>query len=258
MQATLTFLGTGTSMGVPTLGCGCRVCTSADPRDNRTRPSVAIEYGGHCVVVDTGPDFRQQALRAGLRHVDAVLYTHSHADHILGLDDLRPLSFLHRDRPMPLYADNTTAAVLRRIFDYTFSADSKYPTSARVQLHPLADVLPLFGATFERLDVLHGATHVNGFRFGSAAYLTDMSSLPEATLAKLQGLDILVLDALRHDPHPTHAHLQQSLAYVAQLQPKRAYFTHMSHDIHHAEVQASLPGNVFLAHDGLRLEFRIA
>jgi phosphoribosyl 1,2-cyclic phosphate phosphodiesterase len=258
MQATLTFLGTGTSMGVPTLGCRCDVCTSQDPRDFRTRPSVAIEFNDRCVLIDTGPDFRLQALRSKLRRVDAVLYTHSHADHILGLDDLRPLTFGRADGEVPLYADETTAAVLRRIFDYTFSRDSKYPTSARVALHPLEDATELFGASFQRLDVTHGDATINGFRFGSAAYLTDMSSIPAATMEQLRGLDILVLDALRHAPHPTHSHLEQSLAYVRELAPKRAYFTHMSHDVSHAQVEATLPANVRLAYDGLRLEFDLA
>jgi phosphoribosyl 1,2-cyclic phosphate phosphodiesterase len=258
MRATLTFLGSGTSMGVPTLGCPCAVCKSTDPRDNRTRPSIALRYDGHCVLIDTGPDFRQQALREGVDRVDAVLYTHSHADHILGLDDLRPLSFFHREQPLPLYADDTTAAVLRRIFDYTFSLDSKYPTSARVQIHPLGECVTLFGASFHRLAVQHGEAEINGFRFGNAAYLTDMSAIPDETAAKLQGLDILVLDALRPAPHPTHSHLEKSLEYVRQLRPKRAYFTHMSHEISHAAVQAGLPPNVFLAYDGLTLEFDIA
>jgi phosphoribosyl 1,2-cyclic phosphate phosphodiesterase len=258
MQATLTFLGTGTSMGVPTLGCKCAVCQSTDVHDHRTRPSIAVEFAGHRVLIDTGPDFRQQALREGIDSVDAVLYTHSHADHILGLDDLRPLSFFHRERPMPLYADATTAAVLRRIFDYTFSVDSKYPTSARVEIHDIHEGVDLFGMRFERLAVQHGEAEINGFRFGSAAYLTDMSGIPDATAERLQGLDILVLDALRLTPHPTHSHLEKSLEYVRTLKPKRAFFTHMSHEISHAAVQAGLPENVFLAYDGLKLEFAIA
>jgi phosphoribosyl 1,2-cyclic phosphate phosphodiesterase len=258
MQATLTFLGTGTSMGVPTLGCECAVCRSADPRDQRTRPSIALQFNERCVLIDTGPDFRQQALRAGLKRVDAVFYTHSHADHILGLDDLRPLSFQHGEKLLPLFADETTEAVLRRIFDYTFSPESKYPTSARVEIRRLQAREELFGATFERLAVSHGKQEINGFRFGSAAYLTDMSDIPEATMERLRGLDVLVLDALRHAPHPTHSHLEKSLAYVRELQPKRAFFTHMSHDISHAEVDATLPPHVRLGYDGLQLGFEIA
>lgn len=258
MRATLTFLGTGTSMGVPTLGCKCKVCTSPDAKDRRTRPSLALEYSDRVVVIDTGPDFREQALREKIDRVDAVLYTHSHADHVLGLDDLRPLSFLHKDRPIPLFADELTASVLRRIFDYTFSPESKYPNSAKVELHELQPVTELFGVQFERLPVQHGATEINGFRFGAAAYLTDMSDIPPQAAERLTGLDILIIDALRHSPHPTHSHLKKSLDYVARLQPQRAYFTHMSHEISHAEVQATLPPNVYLAYDGLKLEFDIA
>jgi len=245
-------------MGVPTLGCECAVCRSTDPRDQRTRPSVALQFNDRCVLIDTGPDFRQQALRSGLKRADAVFYTHSHADHILGLDDLRPLSFQHGDKLLPLFADETTEAVLRRIFDYTFSPESKYPTSARVEIRRLREREDLFGTTFERLAVSHGKQEINGFRFGSAAYLTDMSEIPAATMERLRGLDVLVLDALRHAPHPTHSHLEKSLAYVRELAPKRAFFTHMSHDISHAEVDATLPPNVHLAYDGLQLEFEIA
>jgi phosphoribosyl 1,2-cyclic phosphate phosphodiesterase len=258
MRATLTFLGTGTSMGVPTLGCKCAVCTSTDPKDQRTRPSIALEYAGHLVLIDTGPDFRQQAMREKIDHVDAVLYTHSHADHVLGLDDLRPLSFLHRGKMIPLFADELTASVLRRIFDYTFSPDSKYPTSAKVELHHLQPVTELFGARFERLAVLHGDAEINGFRFGDAAYLTDMSDIPPQTAERLHDLDILIIDALRHSPHPTHSHLEKSLEYVSTFKPRRAFFTHMSHEISHAAVQAVLPPNVYLAYDGLKLEFDIA
>jgi phosphoribosyl 1,2-cyclic phosphate phosphodiesterase len=258
MQATLTFLGTGTSMGVPTLGCRCEVCRSTDPRDRRTRPSIALEYANRRVIVDTGTDFREQALREGIESVDAVLYTHSHADHILGMDDLRPLSFRHKDKMLPLYADDKTAAVLRRIFDYTFSEVSKYPTSARVEIHPLQSVTELFGAKFERLAVSHGDEQINGFRFGSAAYLTDMSGIPQETMERLRGLDILILDALRPAPHPSHSHLAQSLEFVEQLAPRRAFFTHMSHELGHAATDATLPAHVRLAYDGLKLEFEIA
>src|SRR5579875_1160320 len=162
MKAEIVFLGTGTSMGVPTLGCRCAVCTSTDPRNKRTRPSIAIRWNGggaeRVVLIDTGPDFREQALREDIRHVDAVFYTHPHADHIMGMDDLRPLSFAHRPHSIPLYADEPTAAILRRVFEYTFSPDSLYPTRARVQLHPLEGEgsVEVFGARFQRIPLLHG------------------------------------------------------------------------------------------------------
>jgi phosphoribosyl 1,2-cyclic phosphate phosphodiesterase len=209
MQAEIIILGSGTSMGVPTLGCGCRVCTSTDPRNARTRPSIAIRWNdhtvvnNHTVVIDTGPDFRQQALREKIDHVDAILYTHAHADHILGLDDLRPLSFRHPNR-LPLYADDPTADVLRRVFEYTFAAHAKYPTRARVDLrhingHEFATVAD---AQFQRVPLLHGDLTVSGFRFGSAAYLTDMSTIPDSSLPLLENLDVLIIDALRPQPHP--------------------------------------------------------
>jgi phosphoribosyl 1,2-cyclic phosphate phosphodiesterase len=267
MEATLTFLGTGTSMGVPTLACECAVCTSAvsptgDHRNRRTRPSLRLEYNGHIVLVDTGPDFHAQAIRENLRHVDAVLYTHGHADHILGFDDLRPLSFRLKEN-LPLYADEETASTIERIFDYTFRTDNRYPTSARVKINRLDESttgasLDLFGASIQRIPVTHGRQTITGYRFGSAAYLTDMSDIPPESIPLLQDLDILILDALRRQPHPSHSHLERSLAYVEKLKPKRAFFTHISHDLDHAATEAELPPNVHLAYDGLQLTFEIA
>ncbi len=260
MQAEILFLGSGTSMGVPTLGCGCRVCTSSDPRDRRTRPSVAILFrdSGHerCVLIDSGPDFRQQALRENIRSIDAVLYTHAHADHILGLDDLRPLSFKSADK-IPLYADRTTADVLRNIFNYTFSAASNYPHKARVALLPLEARTHLFGADFITVPLLHGDLETVGFRFGNAAYLTDMSDIPDSSFALLKNLDVLVLDALRRTPHPSHSNLETSLNFVQKIRPRRAWFTHMSHDLGHVETENELPPNVRLAYDGLRISFEL-
>jgi phosphoribosyl 1,2-cyclic phosphate phosphodiesterase len=248
-------------MGVPTLGCRCAVCLSTDPRNRRTRPSLRIAYRGRIVLIDTGPDFHAQALREDLRRVDAVLYTHSHADHILGMDDLRPLTFLNPE-PLPRYADEPTAVTIERIFEYTFRTENRYPTSARVKLHrinpePGAGV-ELFGACFRRIPVTHGRQEITGYRFGSAAYLTDMSDIPEVSLELLQGLDVLILDALRREPHPSHSHLAKSIAYVERLKPKRAYFTHISHDLDHAETELELPPEIRLAYDGLQVQFDIA
>jgi phosphoribosyl 1,2-cyclic phosphate phosphodiesterase len=265
MNATLTFLGTGTSMGVPTLGCGCAVCRSAvtpppagDPRNRRTRPSVHIAWEDHGVLIDTGPDFHAQAIREDIRHIDAVFYTHPHADHILGMDDLRPLTF-YNPTPLPLYADGPTADAIERVFDYTFRPPTRGTTIARVELHLIAGhaEISLFGATFRRIPVNHGNLLISGYRFGSAAYLTDMSSIPEESAAALQDLDLLILDALRHDPHPTHSNVENSLRIVDQLKPRRAFFTHMGHDLDHAATNATLPPHVQLAYDGLRLDFEI-
>lgn len=250
-------------MGVPTLGCHCAVCTSSDPRNRRTRPSIAIVWDGsgaeHTVVIDTGPDFREQALREDIRSVDAVFYTHAHADHILGLDDLRPLSFEHKPGFLPLYADEGTANVLRRIFEYTFSADSTYPTRARVELRDLEgqETAEVAGARFQRVPLTHGDLQVAGFRFGSAAYLTDMSSIPESSLPLLEGLEVMIVDALRPQPHPSHATISESLRWVERVAPRQAWFTHMSHEVDHEVTERAFPSNVRLAYDGLRIPFEL-
>ena len=264
MQATLTFFGTGTSMAVPTLGCPCAVCTDArlpGSRNRRTRPSILLSYNNRHVLIDTGPDFHAQATREALTSLDAVLYTHGHADHVLGMDDLRPLSF-GKGADLPLYADERTAAVLERIFEYTFRKVDRYPTSARVSLNRLLDApgsaLQLFGANFQRIPVTHGRDTITGFRFGRAAYLTDMNDIPAESLSLLHGLDILILDALRREPHPSHAHLAKSVELVQTLQPRRAFFTHISHDLDHEATNASLPFPIQLAFDGQQLIFEIA
>ena len=274
MKATLTVLGSGTSMGVPTIGCDCAVCNSPDPRDRRTRPSIMVQWDdphpvasttgalgtpGRTVLIDTTPDFREQAIRERIRHIDAVLYTHGHADHILGLDDVRPLSFprMTGGGKIPLFASENTAHVLRSVFRYIFEGDYKYGGLAQVELRPLNGPVELFGASFRPMPVMHGDVSIEGYRFGSAAYLTDFSTVPEESLAQLEGLDILFLDALRHHPHPTHSTVENSLKIVERLQPKRAFFTHISHDLPHASTNAALPEDVRLSHDGLKLEFEL-
>ncbi len=244
-------------MGVPTLGCDCRVCTSADIRDRRTRPSVMVEYNDRVVLIDTTPDFHAQAVREHISRVDAVFYTHSHADHILGLDDLRPLSFRHEGGSIPLYAKADTAGQIKEVFRYVFDRDPDYATLAKVHIKELDGAVDLFGARFEPIDVLHGRQSILGFRFGSAAYLTDFSDIPDESKRRLRDLDILFLDALRHRSHPTHSNVENSLRLVEELKPKRAFFTHISHDLPHQETNATFPPHVRLAHDGLRLEFEI-
>jgi phosphoribosyl 1,2-cyclic phosphate phosphodiesterase len=263
MEGLLTFLGTGTSMGVPTLGCSCAVCTSADPHDRRLRPSVLLRWnepapGGvreRVVVIDTGPDFREQALRNGLTRVDAVFYTHSHADHILGLDDLRPLSFLvfREGEPIPLFASSETRTVLEHIFDYTFSPDATYPNRAKVELKPLAERNPVHCVEFLRVPVMHGHMKIAGFRFGRVAYLTDVSSIPETSFALLEGLDHLVVSALRHKPHPTHATVEQAVAWARRIGARHTWFTHIAHELGHEQTNRMLPAGMALAYDGLTL-----
>ena len=257
MKAILTVLGSGTSMGVPTIGCTCRVCSSDDPRDQRTRPSIMLNYEGHCVLIDTTPDFRQQAIRERITRIDAILYTHAHADHILGLDDVRPLSFRHPDK-IPLYAHTATADAMESIFRYIFDANYKFGGIARVAMHRINGSLDLFGAHFDPVKIIHGDAVIHGFRFGSAAYLTDFSEIPPESMEKLRALDILFLDALRHRPHPTHSTVENSLRLVEELKPQRAFFTHICHDLPHEETNRNLPDHVRLAHDGLKLEFEIA
>ena len=256
-QGSLLFLGTGASAGIPIIGCDCAVCRSSDPRDRRTRPSVLIEYAGHAVLIDTTPDFREQAIREKICNLDAVLYTHTHADHLLGIDDLRPLSFKHKPNRLPLYAHPAAAEFIRGMFRYIFDADYKFGGLPQVELRPISGALDLFGATFEPIVLLHGDAEIYGFRFGSGAYLTDHSDIPEDSLSKLEGLDVLFLDALRYKPHPTHSTVEHSLATVARLKPQRAFFTHICHDLPHEATNAALPQNVRLSYDGMKLEFEI-
>lgn len=257
MKATLTVLGSGTSMGVPTLGCDCAVCHSSDPHDRRTRPSVMIGYAGKVVLIDTTPDFYAQAIREQINRVDAVFYTHTHADHILGIDDLRPLSYAHKPGRLPLYARPDAAAFLRKMFRYIFDDDYKYGGLPQLELRPIDDPVDLFEARFEPIRLIHGEAEIYGYRFGSAAYLTDHSEIPEASLRQLEGLDILFLDALRHKPHPTHSTVEKSLRTVERVKPKRAFFTHICHDLPHQATNAALPQHVRLSYDGMKLEFEI-
>ncbi|HUU14704.1 MAG TPA: MBL fold metallo-hydrolase [Terriglobia bacterium] len=249
----LTFLGTGTSTGVPTVGCRCRVCTSEDPLDKRTRPSVALEFDGRVVLIDTTPDLRQQALREGLERLDAVVFTHGHADHVLGLDDTRVFYF-RQQVPLPLYADPRTLESIRRIFAYVFDGSYKYGGVGKLDPHVIDGPFELWGLKLVPVPVFHGDLPVLGFRFGNAAYVTDFSTIPDDSMALLEGLDVLVLDALRHKPHPTHSTVENSLKLVEQLKPRRAFFTHIAHQLGHAETNAALPPNVRLAHDGLKLD----
>jgi phosphoribosyl 1,2-cyclic phosphate phosphodiesterase len=249
----VTFLGTGTSTGVPTLGCHCRVCDSSDPHDRRTRPSVMLEFGSRVVVIDTTPDFRGQAMRERVERLDAVLFTHDHVDHVLGLDDVRPFYF-RQQVPIPIFADSRSMDSIRRIFKYIF--DQKYPPGGLAKLDPhlIDGPFELWGERVIPLPVFHGNLPVLGFRVRDFAYITDFSAIPDETLPLLGGLDVLVLDALRHKPHPTHSTVENSLSLVEQLKARRAYFTHIAHELLHSETNAALPPHVRLAHDGLKVE----
>jgi phosphoribosyl 1,2-cyclic phosphate phosphodiesterase len=256
----ITVLGSGTSMGVPTLGCPCRVCDSNDPHDKRLRPSLLISRGGRNVVIDTTPDFRQQALRVGLERLDAILLTHGHADHILGFDDIRPFNIRQR-AAIPVYSNEETFRIIRRVFAYVFDDKPTLSTVPSVTLNAVKIPFELLGTQFVPVPMLHGDMEVLGFRFGRAAYLTDFSKIPDSSMALLEGLDELVLDALRDIPHPMHQTVEQALALIQQLKPRRAWFTHIAHDLPHAETDARLLKmgcpHVQLAYDGLEFEVRV-
>lgn len=249
----LTFLGTGTSTGVPTLGCHCAVCSSQDPHDSRTRSSLLIEFGARVVVIDTSPDFRQQALREGISRLDAVVFTHTHADHIFGLDDVRVFNIRQKE-PIPIFADPPSLEIIRATFKYIF--DATYTASQIPRLDPrvIDGPFDLWDLHVVPLRVLHGELPVLGFRFGRAAYITDFSVIPEPVFPLLSGLDVLILDALRQKPHPTHSTVANSLEIVERLRPRRAFFTHIAHELGHEATNATLPENVGLAYDGLKLE----
>lgn len=247
----VTFLGTGTSVGVPSVGCDCDTCLSDDPRDNRLRTSVLIEHQGKNIIIDPSIDFRQQALRVGLRHLAAILVTHSHADHCFGLDDTRPIMF--RDGAIPVYASDITWQGLRRIFSYAFEP-AGYPGVPRIVPHSIDGDFDLLGLVVEPLTVIHGPLPVTAFRIGDFAYVTDCNSIPDETCARLMGLDLLVIDALRFKKHPTHMTLDESLEYIQKLKPGRALLTHISHDIKHAKTSERLPEGVEIAYDGLTVE----
>lgn len=251
----LTFLGTGTSQGVPVIGCRCEVCTSRDIRDQRLRTSALIEVDGQWLVIDTGPDFRQQMLRANPPMVDAVLFTHEHKDHIAGLDDVRAYNYISGN-PMAIYATARVQAALKREYHYAFS-DEKYPGIPEFQLIEIFPDQPFkVGPTIiNPIKVLHYYLPVLGFRVENMAYITDANRIEPSELAKLKNLDVLVLNALRIQEHISHFNLQEAIDLVRLLKPKAAYFTHISHLLGtHAAVSAILPKGIFLAEDGLVVE----
>lgn len=255
----LTFLGTGTSQGVPVIGCRCAVCRSADPRDNRLRTAAMVETQGRRIVFDAGPDFRCQMLRAGVRRIDGVLLTHEHKDHIGGLDDVRAFNFMDypQIRRMALYAASHTARCVRKDFDYAFATD-KYRGVPELELHEIDEGQPFAVAGVGVVPVAghHSARfEVTGYRIGRLAYLTDFKAIEPAEVEKLRGLDVLVVNALRYAPHDSHFSVDEALALIAQVGPRRAFLTHMSHEIGlHAAADPRLPEGVCLAYDGLEVE----
>ncbi len=251
------FLGTGTSHGVPMIGCDCAVCRSTDPRDARSRSSIYIEGDDDLrVLVDTTTDLRAQALRFDIRRVDAILFTHSHADHVMGLDEVRRFNTLSRT-PMPIYASEATLADLRRTFAYIFrSTAPKGGGVPDLRLWTIGGPFCLGTLAVVPVPVQHGPWQVLGFRMGGFAYVTDCSGIPDPSLERLRGVDTLVLDALRRRPHPTHFTLDQAMRAARRIGARRTYFTHIAHDLGHAAVSAELPPEMALAYDGLTIEIR--
>lgn len=248
------FLGTGTSHGVPMIGCECATCRSDDPRDRRWRPSIQLEMAdATSVLVDTSPDLRAQALAFGVRRVDAILFTHAHADHVLGLDEVRRYNAL-QGKPIPCYGDEQTVTEIRRTFAYIFDPPQLGGGVPKIELFRIAGPFCLGCHTFVPVPVLHGTQPILGYRVGSFAYLTDCSAIPDSSWPLLQGVQVLVIDALRDRRHPTHFTVAEALDAIAVVRPRAAYLTHICHDLPHAATNARLPAGVQLAYDGLRLE----
>ncbi len=250
----VTFLGTGTSQGVPVIGCDCEVCTSANPKDNRLRSSILIETQGKVICVDSGPDFRQQMLREKVQQLDAIVYTHEHKDHTAGMDDVRAFNFKQK-RPMDLFVDDNVEACLKREYAYAF-AENPYPGVPRLNLIKIKnEPFVVEGINFQPVQLMHFKLPVFGFRIGDFAYCTDVNYIADEEKEKLKGLDVLVLTALRKEEHISHFNLEQALALIKELKPKQAYLTHISHYLGlHDGVSKELPDNVELSYDGLKIE----
>ena len=250
----VTFLGTGTSQGVPIIGSDHPVCLSDNPKDKRLRVSILIEWDDHAYVVDCGPDFRQQMIANPIKKLDGILYTHEHNDHVIGLDDVRPFYF--RQGNISIYAHQRVINELKTRFEYVFAVENKYPGAPTMDINIIDDKpFQIADKTVTPINVYHGKLQVYGFRIGDFAYVTDAKTIPEESMEQLKGVKVLVLNALRKEEHHTHLSLNQAIEVVNVLKPERAYFTHISHKLgFHDKVQKELPENVFLAYDNLKIE----
>jgi phosphoribosyl 1,2-cyclic phosphate phosphodiesterase len=247
-------MGSGTSTGVPVIGCACAVCRSADPRNRRTRPGVRLDLAGGTAVIDTSPDFREQAMRFALERVDAVLYTHAHADHVFGLDDLRVFNFRQR-AAIPCYGSADTIARLRQIFAYVFEDGPEGGGRPKLDLVTVRAEFELLGERVVPVPVWHGGMEVYGYRVGGFVLVTDVNRVPEETWRVLAGAEVLILSALRYRPHPTHFNFEQAIEVARRVGARRTIFTHIAHEVDHADLRVALPPGVEIGYDGLVVDF---
>lgn len=250
----ITVLGSGTSHGIPAIGCQCRVCTSTNPKNRRRRSFVYIERGDTNVIIDTPPDFREAVLSFGIRKLDGVLFTHEHADHIFGCDDLRPFNYVSGGKTIPAYGHPRTIERLKVVFEYFENPMQQGGGVPKVEFTPTEGPVRIGDIEAEPLTLYHGKLPVYGYRIGNSAYCNDTNSIPEETMEKLHGLDVLLLDALRHKPHSTHFTIEQAVEVSRELGASQTYFMHMAHDLDHDETNAALPEGMALAYDGLVVE----
>ena len=249
----ITFLGTGTSYGVPMVGCECRVCTSENPKNSRTRSSIIISVGEYNILIDAATELRIQCLKNGVKRLDAVLLTHSHADHVLGFDDLRHFNRIQKTN-IPVYGSAETVNSVYNMFSYAFKEVSSNGSKPKVTLIPIDGTINLSGKEIIPVDVMHGQEKVTAYRFDKFAYVTDVSQIPQDSVEKLMGLDVLIIAALRNTPHEKHFSIEQAISVVSTLKPKQTFFTHIAHDIEHEETDKTLPSGIKLAYDGLSTE----
>ncbi len=252
----ITVLGSGTSTGIPVIGCRCAVCLSDHPRNRRTRCSVLLSYGKHNILIDTSTDLRQQALREDIRHIDAVFYTHSHADHLHGIDDLRGFN-LRSKEPIPLYGSNQTLSTIRKSFSYIFDKSEPVSYIPRLELHPIETSIELFNLTMTPISMLHGKLQTYGYRCGPFAYLTDCNVIPPESLKQLENLELLILDGLRFSPHNTHFNIPQAIEIAKEIGAKQTLLTHLSHEVDHPVHDRELPGGINLAYDGQQISLHL-
>ncbi len=249
----IVFMGTGTSIGIPVPGCECNVCKSDNPKNKRNRPSLMIIHNNCNIIIDTPQEFRIQLIRENVKNIEAILYTHHHADHLLGLDDIRYYNVKYK-RSIPIYANKETIKHIKTVFSYIFSPVQIGGGVPQIEINEVKGKFSVCGIDFEPLKVMHGKLSILGYKWGKMAYITDASLLPEETIDAIMNLDILIINALKYKKHPTHFNVEEALDIIEKVKPKKAYLTHLSHDLEHEKLQSELPANVFVAWDGLSLK----